>query len=254
MKILFKIIFGFIASIVVIIVAIFVFTSGMSDTADKFLESARSEDHQKAQSYLSFYVKDDAAVIIQYLKDNSMDQFTSTSWGSRAIVNNTGNISGEITTKSEIINTRIKFIKENDKWKIYSIQKQQNKGINLPQEPSSLVQIELVRNSMKIFMASAREKSMDKFHAYISKFWKKQISVQQLDEIFGSIFNVKSDLTFLDNVVPKIDFSSIIKDDVLMLSGSFPNDTVTIYFSQKYIYEGVQWKLVGFDYSNKKSQ
>jgi len=254
MKKFFKIILFFIGGIALLIAAVFFMTAGMADVADDFFKSAKAKDQTKMQIHLHQHIVNDLPEIIQYLNDNGMDQVTDSSWSSRAFVNSSGNISGELTTaNNETIKTRMTFLKVDGDWKIYSIQKQDSSSKGA-QAPTISVQKAIVHDAMKSFMAAGSEKSMKSFHAIISNYWKSQITVEQLDKAFGSIYQAKMDLRFLDNVTPEIENYSINKDGILELSGFFPANNVTIYFSQEYIYEGTQWKLFGFNYSSKKPE
>jgi len=253
MKFLLKIILGFIIVVVAIITMIFMQTKGMPDAADEFLNAVKLSNTDNANSFLSQHIKDNPVNLYLYLKNNSFDKVKGTSWSSRAFVNNNGNISGVVTISNGAnINTRMTFIKEDGSWKIYSIQKLTTKDLTKAEEPKLTIQKKLVKNAMATFLLSAREKSMSRFYQGLSGIWKNQVTIQKLDDIFGSIYKFKGDLRFLDNVDPVIESHSISKDGILIVAGMFPTNQVTIYFTQKYIYEGVQWKLFGFDYSNKK--
>ncbi|MCF6287751.1 MAG: hypothetical protein L3J53_00755 [Proteobacteria bacterium] len=253
MKFLGKILMGLIAIIVVIIGSIFLMTGGMPKVADDYLAAVKAQDYEKSKSYLSNYIANDAQSLVQYVQDNSMDDMVDTSWSNRAFVNNRGSISGEITTdNSEVINARITFIKELDDWKIYSIQKQVNSAGNTVQQPANAQQVELVQQAMKVFMQSASEKSMGRFYHYLSSMWQSQVTIEKLDEAFSSVLNLKGGYDFFDNIKPVIDSGLIVEKGVLLLSGRLVTDKTVIYFKQKYLYEGTDWKLLAFEYSNKK--
>ncbi|MCF6299980.1 MAG: hypothetical protein L3J52_02510 [Proteobacteria bacterium] len=253
MKFIFKTLIGFIVIIAVIITSVFIMTGGMPDVADEYLESVKSQDHEKANSFLSSYIKNESQSLLQYVQDNSMDNVKSTSWSNRAFVNNNGSIAGKITTNNnETINARMTFVKEDGDWKIYSIQKQTRETANEVEKPANAHQVELAHEAMKIFMLSASEGNMSKFHKYLSAMWQSQTSIDALNQAFKAALQFNGDFTFLDQVKPVVEFNSIIDNDILMLSGSFTTDWTVIYFSQKYLYEATTWKLIGFEYNNKK--
>ena len=252
MKFLGKILIGFVGIIALILGSVFLMTGGMPTVADDYLASIKAQDYEKAKSYLSSYVTNDSQSIRQYVQNNSMDDVKESSWSNRAFVNNRGSISGKITNSKQTINTRIAFIKEAGVWKIYSIQKQTNSTENKVQQPINSQQVELAHQTMKVFMQSASEKSMGKFHGYLSAIWQSQITIEQLDKAFGSALNFKGDYSFLNNIKPVVDSNPINDNGVLTLSGHFATGKTTIYFNQEYLYEGVSWKLLAFEYSNKK--
>jgi hypothetical protein len=255
MKKFFKIILGFFAGVALLISVVFFMTAGMPDVANDFFKSVKAKDNNRSQIHLHDFIKEDYLVIIKYLEDNGLNEVVNSSWNSRAFVNNNGNISGEVTTENnEKIKVRMTFIKQSGDWKIYSIQKQSNNEAGGAQIPSSTIQKTLVHEAMKTFMQSAKEKSMKRFHYYVSNLWRSQITVEKLDEIFGSIYQAKSDLSFLDNVTPEIENFSITDNEILVISGYFPTEYLSMYFTQKFIYEGTQWRLFGFEYNAKKPE
>ena len=51
----------------------------------------------------------------------------------------------------------------------------------------------------------------------------------------------------LDNYSPQFSSKPTIDDNgVLVIAGHYPTKPNQVYFQQKYIYEGLGWKLIGF--------
>jgi len=78
--------------------------------------------------------------------------------------------------------------------------------------------------------------------------WQQQFSVRKLDEAYGSLYKAGVDLTVLDKYSPQFTAKpSIDEDGVLLIQGVYPARLNQVVFSQKYIYKGLGWKLMGFN-------
>ncbi len=254
MKFIFKAVGVIVASVVLLFGYLYFYTGGMTRVADDFFASLTSEQHGQATALLSGFIQDDSTNVFSYLESNGMDYVQDTSWHARNFVNNKGSIAGELINGQGIsIPTRMDFFKEAGDWKIFAIAKQTPKATLEPAEPSLQKQESLVTQSMANFMSAAQQKSMASFHQQIAKFWQAQISVSELDQAFGSIYNYTGDLNFLNGIKPTIEAASIDQDNLLVIDGFFPLTTSRIMIKQKYIYEATEWKLLSFSYNNEKT-
>ncbi|WP_193165574.1 hypothetical protein [Microbulbifer hainanensis] len=251
MKTLIKIVIGIFGVIVLAIAAVFFFTSDMTKTADEFLALARN-DSKAAYAYLSedFRAGTSFEEFSSFIKTSALDKYESSSWESRSRNGNRGTLKGSITTVSGgVIPLTLNLVKGNGSWKVYSIQKPSS-GIQIESEngelPTQKEQVVLVDRAMQEFANSVNNKSMASFHDFISEFWQKQVSVESLDKAFEPFFGAV-DLTVLKSYEPQFSKDSqITEDGILILAGSYPTKPNKVYFEQKYIYEGLGWKLVGF--------
>lgn len=252
MKTLFKIFAGIGAVVVIAIAAVFYFTAGMADTADKFFLAVKSNNYDKAYTYLSedFKNNTDKQQLKSFLENNSLSQFKESSWNSRSIEGSRGELVGSITTESGgVIPISLNFIKADD-WLIYSIQKP-NSGIKQESQkselPSEKVQIDLVNESMRIFAVAVSEKSMNKMFAHISHYWQKQYSEQKFTETFKDFYQFGNALMVLDQYSPQFSEAGKLNDEgILIIKGIYPTKPSQVLFTHKYIYEGLGWKLIGF--------
>lgn len=124
-KVLMAIVIGLFALITSVFAIVFSLTSGMTEAADNFFKAAQQQQTEKAFSYLSIAFRADTSAqgLQRYLSDNSLLNYEAASWNSRGIENNRGKLEGTInTTKGGNIPIRIRFVKEQGQWKIYSIQ------------------------------------------------------------------------------------------------------------------------------------
>ena len=165
------------------------------------------------------------------------------------------NLLVQLIQKLGVVPISLSFVKEDKDWKIYSIKKPSS-GIqeetHSAQMPSEKKQIKLVSDSMHVFALSIKEKSMLKMFNHVSNLWKKQFSVEKFDETFGSFYKFGDSLMLLDQRSPQFFSKPILnKDGVLIIEGFYSTKPKQLYFEQKYIYEGLSWKLMGFNISVK---
>lgn len=257
MKTFLKILAGIGALVVIAIVAVTLMTSGMSEVADNFFAAVKSDDYEEAYSLLSddFKSNTSKSQLEIYLNKNALTSFKEASWGSRSVNGGRGELTGSIATESGgVVPISIGFVQGGKDWKIYSIKKP-SAGLQEEAEsgqlPSEEEQVKLVVDSMNIFAISNSEKSMKKFHDHISYLWQKQFSVGQLDEAYDDLYSVEVDLTVLEKYSPQFNAKAAVDDGILILSGLYPTKPARVLFEQKYIYEGLSWKLIGFDINLK---
>lgn len=253
MKKLLKIVIGIVLVFVLAIVTVFYFTAGMADAANAFFTAIKKQDIAVARSYLSedFKASTDEAALKDFLTKGALLNFKETTWSKRQISGGRGELNGEVITETGgVVPLKLLFVKENDAWKIYGIQKP-TAGLQVeessPTIPSKKDQTALVKRSMHDFALSVNSKSMDHFHSTASKLWQRQFTPQKLSESFGAIYEADVDLTVLDGFEPSIEpVSELGKNGELILQGFFPTRPDKVYFKQQFIYEGIGWKLVGF--------
>ena len=144
----------------------------------------------------------------------------------------------------------IGFVKGGQSWKIYSIRKPAS-GLQTEsgsvQMPAEAAQVEFVRTAIHVFAESINEQSMRKFFDHSSNLWQEQTTIEELDQAFVAFYDLGADLTVLDGYSPIFDPVPLLNEDgVLILSGYYPTKPNQLYFEQKYVYEGLGWKLMGF--------
>ena len=258
MKIVVKILAGIGALLIIAIMAVMFMTSGMSDTADKFFAAVKSDNYDEAYSLLSedFKSNTSKSQLKSYLSKNALTEFKEASWESRSVNGGRGKLTGSITTENGgVVPISLGFVKGENDWKIYSIKKpssgiqEETESVQLPSEAE---QIKLVSDSMHVFALSVKEKNMKKMYRHVSHLWQKQFTVEKFNEAFKSFFQFGDALMILDQYSPQFSKKASINDDgVLILEGLYPTKPNKVYFKQKYIYEGLGWKLMGFNVNIK---
>lgn len=232
---------------------IFFATAGISDTATAFFEEVEAKNYTKAYSYLSedFQANTSQRELIRFLDKSALLNFEKASWNSRSISGNQGTLGGSVITKTKgSIPIKIKFVKENNEWKIYAINKPQaglikeNSSRDLPQKDELM---KLTDESMIMFAKSVNNKDFTDFHSYISNLWKKQWSVEKFNEAFKPFMDKNINfIPALKATNPEFDVKPTTdKNGLLILEGHYPTRPSKIIFKLSYIYEGVGWKLIG---------
>lgn len=253
-----KILIGIVVVFVVAVSSVFFLTSGMVDTADAFFKAIKQQDVSKARSYLAedFKASTDETALKDFLSKGAILNFKEASWSNRQISGGRGELNGSITTDTGgVVPIKIMFVKENNAWKIYAIQKPtaglQSEDAS-PTSPTKADQVALVKQSIHDFIISVEKKDMEHFRSTVSRLWQKQVTTDQLNQAFKAVIDSGANWSMLDSFQPIISSDTKVNENgVLTLVGHYPTEPSQVHFEQKYIYEGVAWKLVGFNIEAK---
>lgn len=231
---------------------VFYLTSGASKAADSFFLAVKEGKLTEATTYLSksFLQNTDEQALISYLERSGLNDIESSTWSSRSMKSGRVNFEGTVVTKTgATIPVSISFVKEDDAYKIYSIDIQEpgfgtqdNTGIRMP--PAD-VQIGLVKAAINIFSQSVAKQSMGLFYEQISEIWKGQTTVEKLNEAFAPFFKLGDSLLVLQQNTPTLTNVSLDDNGVLKIEGNYPLPENIVSFTQKFITESGTWKLFG---------
>lgn len=248
-----KILLGIVGIFVLAIVAIFFCTADMVTSANEFFTAIKNNDMNKAYTHLSeaFQASTSQFDLETYLKKNLIHKFKEASWESRSISGRRGKLIGSITTESGgVVPITLSFVKGENGWKIYSIQKpspgiqEESSSLEIPSEQEL---VKLVSESMHVFTESVNDKSMAKFHSHVSNLWQQQFTIEKLNEAFGGFYDIGVDLTSLAYYSPQFKSKpSLDENGVLIIAGYYPTKPNQVHFEQQYVYEGLGWKLISF--------
>jgi hypothetical protein len=250
---LLKIVVGIIGVFILGIALVFYLTSGMADTANSFFSAIKSGDISKARGFLSedFKMSTDENALKEFLSTSALLNFKEANWSSRQINGGIGELNGAVTTSlGGVIPLKLIFVKENDTWKIYAIQKptaglQQEESS--PSIPTLKEQEALVQRAIFDFGTSVNSKDMTIFRNSISAIWQKQVTKEELEDAFSEFYESGGDFTILSSLSPQIErVSELGENGELILKGYFLSGKHKVTFTQKYIYQGIAWKLFGF--------
>ena len=265
MKTWLKVLLGLVSLIVVILVIVFYFTAGMTESADNFFAAVKQKDMTAANSYLSeaFKTSTNEATLKKFLEQNALTSIKESSWSNRQVnEGGQGELEGVVTTDTGgTVPIKITFVKENDVWKIYNIEKSaaglstttsEKTDTSKPALPDKTVQIDLVKQAMHDFLVSVKAKDMTHFRSTLSKLWQDQFSVEKLNEAYKSIVDNKADWSVIEQFTPELSAEAAIDNNgVLTLVGFYPTKPSRVTFEQGYIYEDNAWKLISFNIEAK---
>jgi len=249
MKLAIKIIIGVVAVIGIALGAVFWFTSGMTDTANAFFTSVKTNDYDKARRYLAqeFRANTSSEALQKFLISSALDKFKEANWGNRSITSGQGELDGSIKTETGgTIPLKLKFVKEEGQWKIFAIHKPSaglSEQAGLPSEPELVA---LTNESMLKFAQAVQAKDFSAFHEHVSRLWQKEYTPQKFNEVFKVFIDANINMVpAVQQTAPRFDDRPEIKDNILIIRGRYPTRPSQILFQLKYIYEGLSWKLVG---------
>jgi hypothetical protein len=232
----------------------FYFTAALVNTTDNFLQSLKNKSTDATTMYLSsdFRRHVTTSLFSEFINENELDSYVSASWDSRSLEGSRGSLVGVIQTNDKLLPATISLVKEDDGWKIYSLQirdEQSHKNEETRQLPDQQTQLLLATDIMAIFTASLEQKSMQLLYESAAAIWQNNTSVNTLDEAFNRFYteNILM-LNQINNKKPIFDHAAKLDDDGFMLmAGFYELEDQTLRFKQRYIYEGLAWKLVGLD-------
>jgi hypothetical protein len=236
------------------IVAVFYLTSGMVSTANYFFNAVKQKDIAKARSYLAedFKASTDEKALMEFLSKGAILNFKEFSWSERQVSGGRGELNGSITTDTGgVVPIKMMFVKENNSWKIYAIQKP-TAGLqsedSSPTAPNKADQISLVKQSMHDFIISVEKKNMEHFRSTVSHLWQQQHTTETLNKAFEKIINSGGNWQVLEGLTPVLSSDAKIEENgVLLLTGQYLTKPSQVNFEQKYVYEELSWKLIGFN-------
>ncbi len=251
MKLFLKILAGLALFAVLAVGAALYLTVGITRSADDFFAAVERDDLAAARGLLSqqFLASVDEPGLRRFLGED-LGQVTQTSWSSRVIENGSGRLVGELTTRSGgTVPVKIALVKEDAGWRIQAIERSLPTGLveARPPLPAPDAQAQLVAQSLRDFGASAAAGSMRQFRDSTSRLWQEQFSLERFEESYRGFLGVDFDWSFADQLAPAFDGEAGINEDgVLVLSGHYAPDAYRVNFTQKFVREQAQWRLIGF--------
>ncbi|ABM78712.1 hypothetical protein [Prochlorococcus marinus] len=257
--------FGSLSGLFIIVFSIVIqLTSGMTKTADKFLDELKVNNTEAALELFSAQAKNSLSRenIQRFSKKNSLNNYDSVSWSNRSIsYPDRGELTGTINLKSgKKIPVVFNLNKDGSSWKIYSI-KQDRPGIHnqssSTETPSETNLIDLVNETTDAFINSISLGGFQNLYDYSSRTWQKQTTVKDLDKALSPFLKFTSDpkaINYLNLVTSQMPVfkkePEITSNGTMTINGSYSLNP-PFEFTYKYIYEGLGWKLIGVNVSIK---
>ena len=116
--------------------------------------------------------------------------------------------------------------------------------------PSDDQVVELADRSMRIFMASVREKTMQELWKHSSAPFRDKFSVAQLDKVFKSFYDLRITGDPLAGKSPIFTADPLITaDSRLVVDGYYATSPWRVSFHLVFTMEGRTWKLIGINVS-----
>lgn len=237
-----------VAFVAIIVFIAFRATAGIVETADHFFAATRIDNVPGARIYLSDAFNRNVAEtqLRAIIERSGFGRMRDVSWNSRSIENGRGKLEGELTTSDGTrLPLTLLLVKEGDAWKIDEIGKTAGDAA-AASLPTNAEQVALVRAAMHEFAVSANQKSMAHFRDSVSSLWQSQMSAADLDKAFRTFTDSGIDFLLLDRVSPQFDVQPAIDENgVLVIQGHYPTTPNQLFFTQKFVREGMEWKLIG---------
>lgn len=236
------------------VTAAFMLTSGITESADRMFTALQASDVKGVQDTLAeqFKTSTEPAAFDGFVKRFGFDQVKDTSWSSRAVENSVGTLNGTVTTKDgRVTPVEMKFVKENDAWKVLSIVVPQVGIVSNPQQlsiPSDDELKSLAKTSFSSFAKAVKDKDFTAFYETISVTWKQQASPASFKEIFKPLLDTNPDFTVLAQETIRWTEPAVIDEGgLLVIKGHHPQAAQNVSFRLSYLNELGAWKLVGLN-------
>lgn len=260
MKTFLKILAGLAALVVLALAAVFHFTAGMADAADGFFRATRDRDLATAQSYLSegFRAATPEAALQEFLATSALDGYADATWSRREVSGGTGELEGTVTTASGgSIPVKLVMVKEGDAWKIHGITKTpggvQTAGDPVASTPVAIAeparalpdaaaQAALLQQTVRDFGESIAARDMSHFRSTTTPLWQEQMTVEQFEAAYGSIYDAGFDFIAAAALEPEIEPARAAGEHgEIEVNGRFPTQPKLVV-QAKYVPGEGGWK------------
>jgi hypothetical protein len=249
----FLIVAGCIAvGVIGVVTLAFRLTAGLPAAVDGFFSAMRDHDLSRAKSFLAedFRASTTDSDLDQFIQRSALTHYSRSSWSSRTIQNNRGSLEGTVYTNSGgAIPMNVSLIKEQGQWKVYSIRKPQAglSSAESPQVPTTGDQVRLLKSATHALADAVARKDFTQFHANVAGLWQRQTTPETFRATFQSLIDSGGNFLVLDRLDPSILAADLQSNGVLALKGRYSTTPKAIDVSGKYLYEGLDWKLVGMN-------
>ncbi len=245
-----------------IVFFVFYSTRKLPNSADDFLTLIKNNQYGEAYRKTSKLFQSHASLdqFGSFISQYKLGEYQSSLWNSRKISGgNTGTLSGSITlTDHTVMPVQINFVKEENDWKIASININGNAGDISQGGNTNQAQINnLVNKTMGLFSDDVNSQDFTKLYDSGATAFKEQMASQDtIKKQFQSFIDLKVDLSDLKNQQPVFsEQPGINKDGLLVAQGQYtisvkdPTDGKIkqgiLKFNLKYFFEAGNWKLFG---------
>jgi len=234
-----------------LVALVFKLTAGLVTTTDGFFAAMQVHDFDRAKSYLAedFKASTNDADLEQFFRRSALANYAKSTWSSRSVQNDRGQLVGSVvTTSGGVIPLEISLVKEKGEWRIFSLKKPQaGLASSETPKPTTEDQLRLVKSTTHAFAEAVARKDFGTFYGGISAVWQRQITPAKLGQVFQGFVDSGADLLVLDHLNPVITGADFDSDGLLVVSGRYLTSPSTFKFENRYLYEGLDWKLAGLN-------
>ena len=224
-------------------------TAVLANTADAFFLALSAGDPAKARSYLAedFLTSTSDEELRRFVEKSTLANYQSATWTSRSIEASRGELSGTVETRGGgSIPMSLSFVQEGGEWKILSVRNSGGAVLDDDEkpQPERADQGRLASETTQRFADAVARQDFTEFRGSSAALWQRQASVEELNDAFKSFSEAGVDLRQLSGK-PAITSADFDDDGAFVIAGTYPYGENSYLFRYRFIYEGVDWKLVG---------
>jgi len=249
---------AFVALIGLLIVGVFYATSGITDTADEFFAEAREGDFDAAKQLTSQRLQSERTgeSLGKFLEQNGLNAVTETSWSSRSINNDRGELEGTVTTQSgAAIPIKIEFVYEQEEWRITYIDVETVGLSDTSSSETNDADLELVGKATRLAgihgMSLAQSIQYGDFETF-SEYWVDDAKPSDLKAAFTQGPMSDEDISELKMGRAVVDSAIVDDNGNIAVEARFPLVTGTL--EAQIVYQPdddrpSDWDILGFNIS-----
>ncbi len=229
-------------------------TSGIVSSADGFFTEVANENYVKAHGFLSKSLQKDVSVeqLRTMSEQNNWTEYESVFWNSRAVNNGTGELDGNMTTKTGgKVPVSLRFVRENSAWKIAFFEEVGFGELTVNDIPKKEEAIKLVDEWTTEFGEAVSANDFSEFREKTSREFQASVSLDEFSSAFSQFLEQNLDLKWIGGQQPVIDPEpSITADGFLRLQGYYPVQPKVV-FDYEFLRRVDNWELVAVNLNVK---
>ncbi len=165
-------------------------------------------------------------------------------------------LNGHYPTKPNKVTFKLTYAYESSVWKLMGINVQVIPAVeNTGKVPTNKELKKLALDSLLLFNDAIQTEGFEDFYNHTAKIWQKEVTPENLLEVFHSFIDKKIDIGSIARLEPQFDETPAINEDgFLVIQGSYPTKPNKVSFALKYFYEDDSWKLVSINVQVKAGE
>lgn len=265
MKTWMKVVLGGLAGVSLLVGLMFWLTGDITRAGNDFFAAVQKKDIDSAYALLSEDFQADVTKeeLRSYLDANALNNIIETSWSSRSVTGNKGELEGTVTTaQGSMIPLKLRLIKSKTGWLINAIEKENSgftdhsnsskEGSLSRTEPNQIIpslppvedQIRLVKDTTNTFVKALTEKDMQLLHDQGSKKFRNVNSAESLMSTFADFKMHQQEMMLLEETTPGL--RNPVRQDRfgrMIVEGYHEMKSKVLIFDYFYELEDSKWKI-----------